>query len=276
MRLEISPPTAPAKPQRMTSVSSADPPARRQRMGICLGAEYVACAADRMEETRLIAGFQLPSKVRYEDLDGVRRCERIVAPYLLEEPLSRHDDALVAHEVFEQLELALGEIDLATLAPDLVRVRVELQVADDEPRTSARRPAAQQRAQAREQLLALERLDEVVVGAGVEALDARLDRVARGEHEDRHIVGRAQAPRDLDAVDLRQAEIEDHEVGMVGGGLVERCLPVARDPHVVAVQAQRALQDLGDLVVVLDDEHAGITTDTVHCGQRVRRAMNAK
>ena len=82
--LRVRPPTAPAKPHRITSVSSAEPPASRQRIGICLGAENVACAADRMEETRLIAGFQLPSQVRYEDLDGVRRGKRIVAPHLFQ------------------------------------------------------------------------------------------------------------------------------------------------------------------------------------------------
>src|SRR3954447_14512493 len=172
MRLEVSPPTAPAKPHRMTSVRSADPPGRRQRMGICLGAEYVACAADRMEETRLIAGFQLPSEIRYEDLDGVRRCEWIVAPDLLEQALSRNDDPLVAHEVLQQLELALGQLDLALLAPHLVGVGVELEVSDHERRAAARRPPAQERAQAREQLLALERLDGGAVGAGVEPRDA--------------------------------------------------------------------------------------------------------
>ena len=61
----------------------------------------------------------------------------------------------------------------ALAARDLVRVGVERQVAADERGGAARRPAAQQRAQPREQLLALERLDEVVVGARVEALDAR-------------------------------------------------------------------------------------------------------
>ena len=162
----------------------------------------------------------------------------------------------------------------AVAAHDLVRVRVQRQVGDDERRAAARRAAAQERAQPGEQLLALERLDEVVVGAGVEALDARLDRVARGEHEDRHVVGGAQAPRDLDAVELRQPEVEDHEVGVVGRGLVERGLAVAGDAHVVAVQPQRALEDLGDLVVVLDDEHPGIAADTVHAGERVRRAIN--
>ena len=38
--------------------------------------------------------------------------------------------------------------------------------------------------------------------------------------------------------------------------LVERLHAVAGELDVVAVEAQRALQDLGDLGVVLDDEHA--------------------
>jgi hypothetical protein len=61
---------------------------------------------------------------------------------------------------------------------------------------------------------------------------------------------------------------------VVGRGLVERGLAVARDAHVVAVQPQRALEHLGDLVVVLDDKHAGIPADTVHAGERVRLAIN--
>ena len=39
-------------------------------------------------------------------------------------------------------------------------------------------------------------------------------------------------------------------------GLVERNQAVDRDSHVVALQAQRPLQDLGNGLIVLDDEHA--------------------
>src|SRR5918997_1020304 len=162
MRSVVSVPTAPAKPQRMTSVRSAEPPARRQRIGTRLGAENVARAADRMEEARLATGFQLPSQVGDEDLDGVRGRERVVAPDLLEEPLARHHDALVAHEVLEELELALGELDLAVGAPDLVGVGVQRQVADDEGGRAPGRAAPQQRAHPGQELLALEGLDEVV------------------------------------------------------------------------------------------------------------------
>ena len=54
---------------------------------------------------------------------------------------------------------------VALAAADLVGVGVQREVADDERGAAARRAAAQQRAQAGEQLLALEGLDEVVVGA---------------------------------------------------------------------------------------------------------------
>ena len=50
-------PTITANPSRITSVSAAEPPARRQRIGWRLYAEYVACAADRVEETGLATGF---------------------------------------------------------------------------------------------------------------------------------------------------------------------------------------------------------------------------
>src|SRR5688572_19618490 len=116
----VSTPTIAAKPSRITSVSSAEPPASRQRIGSRLYAEDVACAADRMKEPGLATGFQLPPQVGHEHLDGVRDRERVVAPDLVEQLLARDHQPLVAHQVLEQLELALGELDLALGAPHLV------------------------------------------------------------------------------------------------------------------------------------------------------------
>src|SRR4051794_33062163 len=253
MRPVVSTPTITAKPHRMTSVSTAEPPASRQRIGTRLYAEDVARAADRMEEAGLATGFQLPSQVGDEDLDRVRDRERVVPPDLVEQLLARDHQPLVAHEVLEQLELPLRQVDPAVAARHLVRVRVEHQVAGAQRRHAAGRPAPKQRAQAREQLLALERLDEVVVRAHVEAGDPRVERVARGQHEDRHVVAAvAQALGDVDAVEARQAEVQDEHVGEEPVRLLERLDPVARELDLVALEAQRALQDLGDLLVVLD------------------------
>src|SRR3954452_14649050 len=257
MRRVVRTPTMVAKPQRITSVRAAEPPASRQRIGRRLYAEDVPRAADRMEEPRLATGFQLPSQVGHEDLDRVGDRERVVAPHLVEQLLARDDQALVAHEVLEQLELALRELDPPLAARDLVGVRVEHEVADAQRRHAARRAAAQQRAHAGQQLLALEGLDQAVVRAGVEPLDARLQRVARGEHEDRHLVAViAQALGDVHAVEPGEPEVEHDEVGQERVRLLEAPHAVGREFDLVALQAQRALQDLGDLLVVLDDEHA--------------------
>src|SRR5665648_264842 len=122
MRRVVSVPTTSAKASRMTSVSPADTTASRRRMGRRssglgsrgtgtrgrLSAENVARAADRVEESRLATGFQLPSKIGHEHLDRVRHGEGVIAPHLVEEALTRDDDPLVAHEVLQQLELTLG------------------------------------------------------------------------------------------------------------------------------------------------------------------------
>src|SRR3954453_6196414 len=144
MRCAVRVPTAPANPHRMTSVRSAEPPARRQRIGTRLGAENVARAADRMEEPGLSTGFQLSPEVRHEDLDGVRGREGVVAPHLLEEALAGDHDALVAHEVLEELELALRQLDLAPRPAPLVGVGGRRRVPDDEGSRAARRGPAQQ------------------------------------------------------------------------------------------------------------------------------------
>src|SRR4051812_999329 len=180
MRRVVSTPTTTAKPHRITSVSSAEPPAIRQRSGRRLYAEDVARAADRMKDARLATGLQLPAEVRHEHLDRVRDGERVIAPDLVEQLLPRDHEALVAHEVLQQLEFALRELELAVAAADLVRIGVEDEVADAQRRHPARRAPPQEGAQPREQLLAGGRPYQGVVGAHVEGPHPRLHPGARG------------------------------------------------------------------------------------------------
>src|SRR3954454_4632584 len=149
----VSVPTITAKPSRMTSVSAAEPPASRQRIGWGLYAEYVTCAADRVEEARFATGFELSPQVGHEDLDRVRDREGVIAPDLVEQLLAADHQSLVAHQVLQQLELALREVDLPVAARDLVGIRVQRQVTHPQRGHPARWPASQQGPQAGEQLL---------------------------------------------------------------------------------------------------------------------------
>src|SRR6478672_8081190 len=123
--LVVASPTPMANPHRITQVSPAEISARRQRIEMRSSTQDVPRAADRVQEPGLATCLELAAEVRDEDLDGVRGGERVVAPDLLEEALARHDDPLVAHQVLEQLELALGQFDDALGPRHLVGVGIQ-------------------------------------------------------------------------------------------------------------------------------------------------------
>jgi hypothetical protein len=118
-------------------------------------------------------------------------------------------------------------------------------------------PAPRERADAGFEFLQRERFGHVVIGAEIEAGDALLDAVGRGQ--DQHRYGRAactQPAQNLQPVQPRQAEVEDQQIELV------RCqcrigLGAAFDPiDRVARIAQRAQQAVGEHVVVFGDQDA--------------------
>ena len=128
---------------------------------------------------------------------------------------------------------------------------------------AARTPAPQERTDARRELGQLERLDHVVVGAGVEPGDAIGDGVARGDDQHRtRVAAPAHAAQHVETFLARQPEVEQHEVVHVLG---ERELGRAAVAHPVdgeAVLAQSAADRLADHRVVFGEEQA-------HAWQRV-------
>src|SRR4051812_23615763 len=267
-------PIAPPKRRRINRVRPAETEARRQRTGqergrrkrrpkrpspfaappIALSLEDVAGTAFGVQQAGLAARLELAPQVGDEDVDRVRRRHRVVAPDLVEQALAGDDQALVAHQELEQLELPVGQLDLALAAVNLARVGVEDEIAHLHRGGAARRAAAQQRPDPRQQLLALEWLDQVVVGAAVEAGHPVLGLSPCRQHQDRHVAVAAQAPADLDSIEPGQAEIEHDEIGNEAGGDVESLGPVGGGADFVALVAERAAQDIGDVDVVLDDQ----------------------
>ncbi len=108
-----------------------------------------------------------------------------------------------------------------------------------------------------EQLVHAERLGEVVVGAEVEGLDLGGLGAAARQHDDRDRRPAAQAAHDVEPVHAGQAEIEDHGVGMVAGGELERVLAGAGQIDLVATGAEVDVERLQDADVVVDDQTRG-------------------
>jgi hypothetical protein len=142
--------------------------------------------------------------------------------------------------------------------PRLVPGAVQLDVAHLEQRAGAAGVAAQQRPHPRLQLLEVERLDQVVVGALVQAGHPVDGAVPGGEHQ--HPRGlraavAAQAPHHVEAVDPRQVQVQADQVVGVDGGLVERRVAVVGDVDGVALAAQAASDRVGQVGLVLDNKH---------------------
>ena len=74
----------------------------------------------------------------------------------------------------------------------------------------------------------------------------------------------AQALRHFDAIEPRQPEIQDHQVGQERLRLVQGTDAVRGDFHVVALQPERALEDLRDRIIVFDDQYSGGAFEISH------------
>ena len=75
--------------------------------------------------------------------------------------------------------------------------------------------APQQGADASDQFIRAERLHEIIIGAGVEAVNAIFNLSFRREHQHRHGIGEAtQLGADLEAIQLRHHHVEQDEVGL--------------------------------------------------------------
>ena len=139
-------------------------------------------------------------------------------------------------------------------------VLVERQVADREQRAGpdrSRARPAHQPAEPGDDLLEAERLGHVVVPAGGEPGDAVLDGVPGGQEQHRHVGGvGAQAAQHLEAVDVGEHHVEHDDVGPELADGADGGQPVVRAPDVPALVAQGHREQLGERLLVVDDEDA--------------------
>src|SRR6185369_397639 len=147
--------------------------------------DQVAEAAQRPD--RRAAADELLAQPRDERLERVGAEVVVEARQLVGEHLLADDASRRRHQLDEDVVLARGELELAlrvAVADDEEAADVALEAQpSDLGDIAGAVDAARERAQARLELAELEGLAEIVVGAGVEAGDALLDAVARGEHE---------------------------------------------------------------------------------------------
>src|SRR5262249_53890615 len=211
-----------------------------------------------MDEARGALRVYFLTKASDLDVDDVvERCGTArFSPDLPGEHFTRDEMALMAEEVFEQLELSRGQIEQPVGAVRPTGHQIQLQVGGLQPEDFRRPAAAQERPDAREQLGQCEWLDEIVVGATVETEYAVVDAVARRENEDRRLdTALPQSLQDFQTAAPRQHQIENDEVKRLGVGPIEAVLSGGSDGDFVVLPFQRRSKNPGDLPFVLDDEN---------------------
>ncbi|GAO25994.1 hypothetical protein ALISP_5814 [Alicycliphilus sp. B1] len=118
---------------------------------------------------------------------------------------------------------------------------------------------AQDGAYAREQLAWLEGLGQVVVGADLQADHAVHGVALGGEHQHRHLGGRARqrayAPAHLQAVHVGQHQVQDHQVGQLAAlQLRQAARAIGHVRHLQPGLAEVFAHHLREAVVVFDHQ----------------------
>jgi len=206
-------------------------------------------------ERAIERNLELLAQVSDVDVDDVREAVVVHVPYVLQDAGSADHLARSAHQELEQRELASGQVDRLVVAGDRVGCRIQHDIVGRHGRRSLGRTAANERPEPGEELSEGERLHEVVVGARVEASDAILHPVARGEHQHRRPSAlRSQLATDREPISAGQHHVQHDRVVVLVESPVQRVLAVRDGVNGIPFFLQAATHGPGHLELVFDHE----------------------
>src|SRR5208337_1169065 len=152
-------------------------------------------------------------------VDDVGLRHELEVPDVLEQHGPRHDLARPAHEILEQLELARQEFDRQASAAHLAVDQVHFQRADLQPGRARLSAAPHERFDAGAEFANVERLDEIVVAAGLQAADTLVHGRQGADHQNgRRIAFLSQRLDDRQTVCASQHPIDHEDRGPAGAG----------------------------------------------------------
>src|SRR5690242_13761040 len=176
--------------------------------------QAIADAADGAHQLRAEALVDLGAQAADMRFDYAGLRVEMEIPDILEQHGAGDDAALAAHQIFEQAELLRLEVDRLAGAADRPLQQVHLEIGGPQHGLRlADRRAPQQSRNPRQELRKGERLDQVVIGAGIETLDAVVYARHGGEKDRRHLVSRR--PQHLDdaqSIEPGKHAVDDHRI----------------------------------------------------------------
>ena len=218
---------------------------------LLLDADRIAEAARGLDDVDAELLAQSPD----EHFDRVRVAVEILLVQMFDDLAARDDAPGVVHEIGEQAIFVARELDRHVVHRDAPGAGVEPDRADGQIAGGVAGGAAQQRAQARQHFLHVEGLRDIIVGAGVNALDLVAPSVAGGQDQDRHRAS-ALAPgfEDRDPVAFGQADVEHDRVVRLGVAAKPALLAVERAVDRIARGLERGGHLTVQIPIVLDNQ----------------------
>ncbi len=151
------------------------------------------------------------------DIDQIAFGDEAVIPYFLEQHGARQHLAGAPHHEFQQLELARQQIHLARAAMGGALDQIDPQRPHRQRGLARVGRAPQQRLDAGEQFAHHEGLAEIIVAAGLEALDTLIRRGEGRQHQHRQMEPLLLHAGDQgQAVQFGQGAVDDGEIGRLG------------------------------------------------------------
>ena len=208
---------------------------------------------------------QLLAQLADEDIDDLELRLVHAAVEMIEEHLLGQGRALAQAEKLHDLVLLAGQMDRPPLHLHGLGVQVHVDPARGDDRLRVPLGAADDGVDARDQLLAVERLGHVVVGAETEAAHLALRVVLAGQDQDRRIdPGHAKLAQHLVPIHVRQVQIEEDQVVVVELRQVDPFLAQIGDVGVEVRMGEHQLDAAGGGRIVFDEK------DTHRCLQMGR------
>ena len=173
--------------------------------------------------------------------------------------MGEHLAHILRHQA-QELILDGGQVQLIVAQEDTAGSEIHLQLAVDEHggRCRLRRlhhcQASGRHADTRQQLLHREGLGQVVVRAVVQRLDLIAVLAAGADDDDGHIGPGADAPDDLHAVHIREAQIQQHDIRVAGGRLTDGFVSAGSDDMLVFMGPKGRGDEVAHRRVVLHDQ----------------------
>ena len=181
------------------------------------------------------------------------------APQLLDDEIIRQDLACVFAQQGHDAELAEGEMDVFPADTDLVLVVVDDQlshrigaVPGDFIVAGDGAGVADGGADPGQELVRAEGLGEVVVRPQIQRGDLVPLVGAGGDHHHRQAGPTAQAAENVQAIHVRQAEVQNDQIGTVGGDHGKRLLAGLGLHGLIAIVIENRGNEVRDALLILD------------------------